>query len=340
MIQQEVSRLTKLLAIYDTEASYAARLMDYMKRATVADFEILMFTRRESLEEFLKDHVVELLLLGEEMQEELPRENIRFTVRLSGSKAIGRKEAIQTIYKYQSAREVLNDLLACYMKAQGSQSSVRDRALSLISVFAPVGGLQEGTYARNLALCLAEKQKVLLLQMEQLPVSEEIDLTEKKQALSEFIYYLKEEHTQFIPKLKEQLMFSGKLAYLSGIAHGLDLLSLGKEDAVRLIEELRKSTDFEAVIFYLGIYTEFAIEVMKHSDYNHILANESSYSRGVLREWDRQMEFIKVDTKAEHYKRLLLPESTNGEGAANDRRKEVKNSAIWQLAKQQVDLLC
>lgn len=331
--------MTKLLVIYDTEVSYASRLMDYMKRSALTGFEVLLFTRRDSLDEFLKDHVVELLLLGEEVQEEIPRDNIRFILQLTGTKPISRKEITQNVYKYQPAREVINDLLSCYMKAQGIHGTDRYGELNIISVFAPAGGRREVTYATNLALCLAERQKVLYLPMEQLPVSSVSATAGEDQALSEFIYYLKEYDNSLISKLKELLKFSGKLACLSGIAHGLDLLSLDKEDAGKLIEELKKNTDYEAVIFYHGIYTEFTIELMKLSSSNYILSDGSLYSKGVLREWDRQMENLKMDTEAENFKRILIPESSYTEGAVDDILKENKNSTIWQLAKQQADLL-
>ncbi len=331
--------MTKLLAIYDTEVSYASRLMDYMKRSALTGFEIVLFTRRDSLDEFLKDHVVELLLLGEEIQEEMPRDTIRYILQLTGNKPTSRKENTQMVYKYQPAKEVINDLLACYMKAQGLRGTDRNGELKIISVFAPAGGRREVTYAAYLALCLAERQKVLYLPMEQLPVSDVSATEGEDQALSEFIYYLKEDDNPLISKLKGLLKFSGKLACLSGIAHGLDLLSLDKEDAGRLVEELKKNTDYEAVIFYHGIYTEFTIELMKLSSCNYILGDGSQYSKGALREWDRQMEALKVDTEAENFKRLLIPESSYTEGTADDLLKENKNSTIWQLAKQQADLL-
>ena len=323
--------MSKLLAIYDTEVSYASRLMDYMKKSALAGFEVLLFTRRDSLEEFLKEHVVELLLLGEEIQEEVPQENIRFILQLTGTKPISRKESTQKVYKYQPAGNLINDLLACYMKAQGLQGTDGSGELKIISVFAPTGGLREVTYSSYLARCLAERQKVLYLPIEQLPATGFSATEGEDQALSEFIYYLKEGDSSLISRLKGLLKFTGKLACLSGIAHGLDLLSLDKEDAGRLIEELKKNTDYEAVIFYHGIYTEFTIELMKRSSYNYILSDGSAYSQGTLREWDKQMEFLKINTGAENYKCLLLPESSYIEGATD--------STIWQLAKQQADIL-
>ncbi len=330
--------MIKRMAIYDTEVAYANRLMDYMKKV-LNDFELLLFTRWESLEGFLKDHEVELLLLGEGVREEQPLENIRYTLRLSGTKVSGYKEYPQTVYKYQSAKEVINELLACYMKAQGLKGPGRELEMKMISVYAPKGGYGEASYAWLLAHYLADKQKVLYLSLEQLPVLMDPILAGEDQALSEFIYYLKEKHDQLILKLNGLLKYSGKLACLSGLAHGLDLLSLGKEDAVRLIEELKTNTDYEAIIIYHGIYTEFSIELMSRSQECHVLYHGNSYSKAALREWDRQMEFLKLDTGTERYQRVLLPEDSYREGTGSDNREGLKDSALSQLVKQQAGLL-
>lgn len=328
----------KLLAIYDTDLSYAARLMDYMKGAGLAGFEILLFSRKDSLEGFLKDHVIELLLLGEGVEEEPPRENIRFILRLSGEKTACCKEELQAVYKYQAARNVVNDLLAAYMKAQGYKEQGRMGDMEIISVFAPAGGPGVASYTWLLAHCLADRKKVLHLSLEQLPIPPVSVLGEEDQALSDFIYYLKEGHDRLIPKLKSLLKYAGKLACLAGLAHGLDLLSPGREDAVRLIEELRTNTDYEAVIFYHGIYTEFTIELMKQSSCCHILYHGTGSSKAALKEWDRQMKLLKVDTAIEPFKKLLLPEGICEEISA-DKPEELKNSALWQLARQEADLL-
>lgn len=331
--------MVKLLVIYDTDISYAGRLMDYMKKSSLAGFELLLFTRRDSLCEFLKDHVIELLLMGEGIQEELPQENLRCILRLTGEKTNNRQEVSGTVYKYQHADGVIKDMLACYMKAQGIRSPEREGALKIITVFAPGGGCREAAYGWYLALYLAERMKVLYLPLEQLPVSIYPALEGKDQALSEFIYFLKENPEQLAIKLSELLKFSGKLAYLSGVAHGLDLLSLSKEDAVRLAEVLKAQTDYEAVICHLSMYTEFTIELMRISSFNHILGDGGAFSESSFKEWDRQMALSGVDTGDGQFRRIELPDNSAQKGTDPDSPDGIRSSRVWQLAKQQADYI-
>lgn len=330
--------MEKLLVIYDTDVFYAGRLMDYMKKSPVAGFELLLFTKRDSLCEFLKDHVVELLLMGEGMQEELPQENLRYILRLTGEKPANQQDLSGTIYKYQNANGVIKDMLTCYTKAQGIRSPEREEELKIISVFAPGGGSREAAYGWYLALSLAERKKVLYLPLEQLPVSLYPASAGKDQALSEFIYFLKENPEQLTLKLPELLQYSGKLAYLSGVAHGLDLLSLGKGDVVRLAELLKAHTDYEAVICYLGMYTEFSIELMRVSNSNYFLGDGSAYSESTIKEWDRQMALSGVDTGAGKFHRIGALDCSTEEGSDQDSPEGIRSSRIWQLVKQSGDI--
>lgn len=66
--------MDKLLAVFDTDILYATRLMEYLKEADWECFEILLFTRQESLFDFLKYQKIDILLYGGELlPEELPK---------------------------------------------------------------------------------------------------------------------------------------------------------------------------------------------------------------------------------------------------------------------------
>ncbi len=329
--------MVKLLAIYDTDKTYGERLMGYMKKSSMAGFELLLFTRRDSLCEFLKDHVIELLLMGEGMEEEVPQENLRYIFHLTGDKPISRKEVSEDVYKYQKAEGVIQDILASYTKAQGIHSPCREAELEIITVYAPGGGSRLAPYGWYLALSLAERKKVLYLSLEQLPVNIYPASPEEDQALSEFIYFLKENPNQLARKLPELLKYSGKLAYLSGVAHGLDLLSLGKEDATGLAEALKAHTDYEAVVFHLDMYTEFSIELMKLSNTSHILGDGNAYSESIYREWERQMTLSGVDTGTGQFHRIELGDKSVVEGTASDCPDGIGSSRIWQQAQRQAD---
>ncbi len=335
--------MLKILAVYDTDASYAARLTEFIRNENTGSFDVTVFTRSESLEEFLKHGEIELLLLGEEIiPEELPTGKIKYLVKLTDRKTGNQSIDIPLICKYQSARGVLSDILSCYARLENSQPDCRTGGrpgeCRIISIFTPLEGFSEMTYSRFYAAHLAERYKCLYLPFELFPVPTSEEAQEMDHAQSEFIFYLKENSPELLPKLKSLLKYSGRLSVLSGVTHGLDLISLTKEDAVRFIGELRRNSEYVAIVIYLSIYTEFTIELMKLSDNVQILVQESDYAGKVMREWERQMAFYGVDTGLTKFIRISLPteKATLNVGGFD---KEQQYVALRQLAVQQAECL-
>ena len=56
--------MKKIIVICDSDSFYAIRLMEYIKRRELG-FQVLVFTERDSFEEYIKDNHIEILLLGE-----------------------------------------------------------------------------------------------------------------------------------------------------------------------------------------------------------------------------------------------------------------------------------
>lgn len=331
----------KMFALYDSDATYALRLTEFIRRENIEGFEMTVFTRRDSLEEFLKYREIELLLLGEGiLPEELPSGNIKYLLRLSDQKTGNQKDEVPLIYKYQSAPGVLSDILSCYTRLMNnrpdSSAGKRTGESTVISVFTPMNGIMEITYAWFYAAGLAERKKTLYLPFELFPVPVYEAAQEKDHSLSEFLYYLKEASPELLQKLKSLLKYTGKLPHLTGLTHGLDLISLTREDAVRLVGELRKNSDYDVVVFYLGVYTEFTLELMNQSDSVQIPVQSNSYAGNVILEWEKQMSFFGLDPEQAKFNKIYLtseqPYPLNGVIS-----KEQQYFAIRQMAAQQAE---
>jgi hypothetical protein len=335
--------LAKILAVYDTDASYAVRLTEFIRKENTDGFEVTVFTRREKLEEFLRHQELELLLLGEGMlTKELPPGNIKYILRLSDQMEVNQKSEVPMILKYQSAQRVRSDILSCYARLENSQPDNRVGTKTgecrVVSIFTPVSGITEITYSWFYAAGLAERNKILYLPLELFPVPVSETMTELDHSLSEFIFYLKENSLGLLSKLKSLIKYSGKLPILTGLTHGLDLISLTKEDAVKLVGELRKNSEYDVIVLYLGVYTEFTLEIMNQSDMVQVLDQGSNYARNVIREWERQMDFYGLDTGQTKFITISLPLEPNPQNDGGI-SKEQQYFALRQMAEQQAESL-
>lgn len=299
--------MEKILAVFDTDVLYATRLMEYIKNSGWNDFDILLFTKEESLIDFLKYQPVEILLSGDnKISEELPKGYIKYIFYLSKDQKLS-KDKHHNIYKYQSAGKISSDILSLYTKLEDSNQAAVFDNVQFISVYSPVPGVEKISFAWSLAKELSNNRKVLFISLDMLPINFIMSSDITGYAMSEYLYYLKENKTDHIKKLKSYLNYSEKLSYLSGLSHGFDLLSLSREEIERFMEEMEEYKDYETVIFYLGIYTEASMEILHRSNQIYLAICDLPYEELVIEEWARQMELTGISLNQLRHHKIRLP---------------------------------
>jgi hypothetical protein len=280
--------LEKLLAIFDPDVLYASRLMEYFKKMVLIDFEIILFTRLDSLTDFIRYQPVEVLLYGaDSLSADVHKDNIKYVFYLCPDmKQIKDKE--EAIYKYQPAGRIASDILTAYTRLEDKQHNSPAGEMTYVSIFAPVPGIEKMSYAWSFAKELSIRKKVLYIAFDLLPTKIMQGQEDYGQSMSELLYYLKENRSDYMDKFKSYINYSERLSYLSGPVHGFDILSLNREEAGRFMENLKKYTDYDTVIFYLGIYTEATMELLEKSNEIYIVTCDMPYEELVLKEWERQ----------------------------------------------------
>lgn len=306
--------MEKILAVYDQDVLYATRLTEYISKLSWESFEILLFTRLESLLDFLKYNAVEILLYGDDnIPESIEVRNIKYIFCLSKDRK-SMEDKYQRIFKYQAAGKITSDILSCYTRLEDSNIKEPFGNVKFISVFSPVAGAEKISFAWLLAKELSKKSKVLLISLDMFSGFLKSEDTESEYAFSEYLYYLKEGSKEHINKLKSCLSYSEKLAYLSGLNHGFDLLSLSKEEALKFIDEMKEHKEYEVIVCFLGIYTEATMEILTNSNQVFLTICDKPYEEMVIKEWERQMELmgIKLTNQKQHIIKLPVLDQAAG----------------------------
>lgn len=325
----------KIMALYDTDAVYAARLMEYIKNLGWEDFDILLFKRPENLTDFLKYQPVDILLYGEDaLPAEISKTKIKYIFYLCKEKNLSEnRSGYPRIFKYQSARKIASEIISAYTELEDNSGKKYFENVRLISVYSPVSGPEKVFFAWSLAKELSEKRKVLFISLELLPTDVTGEI-KQKYALSEFLYYLKENGPDNMEKLKAYLAYSEKLAFLSGISHGFDLLSLNREDAEKFMNKLKEFKEYETVIFYLGFYTEASMEIIKDSDMIFLASCNLPYEELVMEEWKRQTELIGIMPDKSKYHEIKLAAVASEHLADTDSYAEHIDTAVRPFVKE------
>jgi hypothetical protein len=335
--------MKKRIVFFDSDAVYAARFLEYFNNKKEFGYELTVFTKKENLDNYLQDNRIEVLLLGpQEAFEEALRDKVRHYYRLMESRE-NHNAGQQGIYKYQSVEKIIEEILADCLRKQDMLLEENSRKSIVIhTVFSPVPAAWDNFFAWSLACQLSRRKKVLFIPLEQLPVTELSFLKYNREGLTEFIYYLKG-NSNYMQKLKELLNYDSNMYYLSGAAHGFDPQALNKEEIQRWVEELRKDTGYQAVIFYLGYYHEACTELMKLSDQSHILCGSSTYEDRCLDEWRRQLEYIGMDPNQDKFR--YIGRAWDGRTLDHDPAmqysslQELSGSSAWQQAEEQLKLI-
>ncbi len=330
--------MNRIFALYDSDSFYTTRFMEYFKRKKEFDFEFTAFTRKDSLEEYLSLHSIEILLLGnQDMGDGLCLNNVSNIYSLTETPDKDAASESRMIYRYQPARSLMYQIINDYnSRSDNIPVTNPSRSSRIISVFSPIQSSEAIIFTWSLGAMLSESKKTLVIMLDPLPVKLAAFADNDTAALTEFIYYLKEQQNS-IPKLKTLLRYVGNMAYLAGITHAADIISLTREDAVKWAAELRNHTEYPAIIFYLGVYTEAASEMMNISDNVFITGHGESYEDEVAAVWSKQMEYGGIPVTKEKFINIHLDrEAELGQGPIS--YTELRGTSAWNLARQNLNL--
>lgn len=325
--------MEKIFALYDSDLFYATRFMDYFQKKKNFEFQFSTFTQKDSLLEFLQLQQVEILLLGEDNTlAELPLDKIKFIYQFRSSIGKDKVEEHPCIFKYQTAQAVINDILNDYRKkGLNTKEYSSSKTTQILSIFAPVTGIGKLAFAWSVSSLISEQNKVLFILLDPLPVQLLTNFNISNQSLTEFIYYLKESPDILI-KMNALLSVQGNLSVLAGIAHGADIHSLTREDMRKWTSELRNSSGFQTVVFFLGSDTDAAAEVMNTSDIVLISTNGNQYENLVQKELERQLK-QSGSFNQDKFNYVELPEEAEFEKLPVT-ITELSFSTYWSAARQ------
>jgi hypothetical protein len=325
----------KVMAIYASDAIYATRMMEFLKKRTDMDFEVAVFTKTESLEAYSGMGKIEILLLADEISDSDRKEyNSKYIYQLLEDPKQHSVKDIPGIFKYQSAQKILEEVILDYNQKEMNIEGVQNRKYAnMIAVVPVIGTRSKLSFAWSLAFLLSERKKVLLIVLDLLPVSVLSEEDVPVHALSELIYYIKENNPSIILKMKDLIKTHGKLSSLTGLTHGWDLLSVTREDMNKWMEALKLHTDFDTVVFYLGYYADSMQEVLCQSNTVFISNQEDSYEKKTVTEWERQMQLAGISLEQPKFIRFFMQQEVC---PAQDAFSEqtLKNSEAWLCAKQ------
>ena len=324
--------MRKVLALYDRDTSYATRFMEFFKK-NEPEYEICIFTKAESLQEYLRQHLIDILLLGTDMGiEDIPPDNVKLIVQFTEDQSKEKDFEKLYIFKYQSVQSVISKAISYFRRWENELHRQQPSGKTkIISIHSPVPEESKTAFAWSVSMLQSEHSSVLFIPMELLPTDIcSCNESDNNSALSEFIYYLKE-NPDTITKMRSLVQYHGNLSVLSGITCGFELLSLTKEDVRKWIQNLITSSEYDLVVFYISFYSEAVMELLKQSNEVLVPWNNSKYEKALLTEWNRQMEVTGAAIAQDRIIKIPLKSQADGRYLGISLH-ELQQSRVWSVA--------
>ncbi len=295
------------LAIYDRETEYANRLMDYIKRKQ-KKLTVRVFTNPDSLGDYLEQNPVRILLINENLPlEEVKPDNIKNICLLSEDNDPSKQEEYPVIYKYQSAEILMKELFSHYppQELQGRSKISPEPAAEIISVFSMDGDASRQVFAFSLANQYAALKRTLYVNLDIYPVLPELLGHKAEKGLTEFIYFLKQNHPNLMNKMNGIITKRNNLDYIEGVSFGPDLYELTTEDMNLWLNGIMLNTEYEIVIFDIGCYFQPIMDLLRNTGRLLLLSGGTTWEQVKYNNFLEQLNWAGYEDVAE--KITLVP---------------------------------
>ncbi len=297
-----------ILAVYDVDSVYAARLAEVVNRKEKIPFEVVAFSSMEKLRIFSAEHPVKLLLLGEGVtQEEKDSISAERVIFLTDIQKNSCGQAVPCVYKYQSSDAIVRDVMTWYGDGQEELSEVSKQGVSkVLGVYSPIGRCLKTSFSLTLGKLLAQEERVLYLNLEEFSGLSVLMKEEYKSDLSDLLYFYTG-GTYNSLRLNSVVHAMGELDYVPPVRYPEDLDQAGEDAIEGLIRKISAESTYDTLVVDIGSGRRTALSVMKLCRAIYMPIREDPVSLAKLEEFENYLIQTGNGRLKERIKRLKLP---------------------------------
>lgn len=278
-----------ILGIYDSDIEYSNQLMSYIKRKHKRITQVRVFTNKTILLEYLDNNQITILLLSEDkMDEDMNHNNIKHRCILSEEGIDEVSTQIPIINKYQSVEQIVERLFTYYPELSIKSVSSPLNNSKIITVFSLKNDYGKDNFSLNLANQYGLIKKTLFINFNLLHGGNHSFSQQSNKNLSEFLYFLKQQHPNLLLKMKEQIIKKGNFDYLQGVKFGPDLFELTLQELDNWIKELN-SSEYEVIIFNVGCFYNTILELFRKSNRLLFITGEDIWDISIFDNYKEQL---------------------------------------------------
>lgn len=298
--------MKRIMAVYDVDPFYADRFAEFANRKETIPFTAVAFTSIARLKAFSAQQPVELLLVGDEVEdEELDGVKAGQIIRLSETGAS--KDGDMSVYKYQASDNVLREVLACYqVREQPAAVTATGRRSRIIGVYSPVSRCGKTGFTITLGQVLARETKALMVSLEVFSGLAALTGSDYGGSLSDLIYYYRQGAYSRL-RLGSVLYNWGGLDYVPPVAYAEDMADVQGEEAAGLLSRIAEEGMYGIILLDAGSFGRDVEKVLELCDIIYSPVKEDTVSSAKLEEWTGYLEASGRQHLRERIRLVKLP---------------------------------
>lgn len=282
-----------VIAIADAEEEYLKALSCFFMEYGLAEYKILTFSSRQSLEMFVsfQHSPVNVFILAGEFYEFRTRlESMGAVCILLDDGRTGITEDILRIRKYKRADEIIKDIIAkCASEDAHSENTDIRRETCFFSVVSPSGGVGKTVIALGICLYLTYiGKKVLYINLENMPSTPAFFRVSEENSITHLLMGIKGNAADLAERVKKYSLQDRQsgVSYFSPAVNNLDMEELGPEGMGHLLKSIKKSGAFDfAVADMQSGFTFGNMAAMSFCDYTFCVVVQDDMNKVRIPSW-------------------------------------------------------
>ncbi len=305
--------MKRIMAVYDVDPFYADRFAQFANQREKLPFTAVAFNSIGRLKAFAEQQAVEVLLVGEEVEEEELKDiSVGQIVRLresgvarGGGEVSGQETP--SVYKYQSSDAVLREVMACYQAGSEVMPLAATGVKSFIAgVYSPVNRCGKTSFCLTMGQVLARDSHVLYMSLEEYSALSRLTSAVYRRTLSDLIYYFRQgEYNRM--RLGTVLHNWGGMDYIPPAEYSEDLAEITGSELAQLVGSIASDGTYEVILLDLGHLTRNLEPLLDICDVIYAPVRDDCISSAKVDAWKRYLECAGKRHLLERTQFLRLP---------------------------------
>ena len=243
--------------ICDGETEFAIGLMEYVNRKKTFPFDGIACTTKSSLLDYALSNPIDILLVAESMmEEEIGSIPAVVTIILNEGLGLDACRAYEQVYKYQACETLLGDVMETFGNTEHSAlefCAVKRNGTQMIGIYSPHSDSCGTAFALAAGQILAERRKVLFLDITQFSGLEVLYGMNSARGLGDLLYYCGRKNFDLNAKLSSLVCERFGMDIVPPLCVPDDLFGVTPDQWAALIDCISEKSAYEYIIASIGI---------------------------------------------------------------------------------------